>query len=415
VTTTAGHGSTSVIEEKKVVPGTDAEVRRAAVERQLAVVIAGIETYGIQSFLLTQLRHAAKSGLRFSYLAAQDGDCAKALRAAGAQVEVVGGQIQRFYPGHPLLVLLSWLWWWPDLYRTYSGIRRRLRTTRHDIVYAQSYYGLVISRLAARGSGCRVVSHVHSNLNKKRLAGLQRILVSLILAVAADRLVTISDFVTASLWGPARRKAWRIYNGIDIHAISEMVRGTTKDPRRIVTVGRLVSWKKQEMALQAIKILVERGVDCTLEIIGGRGCTDPSDHELMLRALTTKLKIGDRVHFSGAVSPPYHRVAAAAALVSCSTREPFGLAVVEAAACGTAVVAADMGATAELIEDGRTGLLFSADDPVSLANALEQLLNNEALRTSLAEAALQRAMVLYGISEHLQTLRLCFDELLTRR
>jgi glycosyltransferase involved in cell wall biosynthesis len=182
-----------------------------------------------------------------------------------------------------------------------------------------------------------------------------------------------------------------------------------------VTVGRLVSWKKQEMALQAIKILVERGVDCTLEIIGGRGCTDPSDHELMLRALTTKLKIGDRVHFSGAVSPPYHRVAAAAALVSCSTREPFGLAVVEAAACGTAVVAADMGATAELIEDGRTGLLFSADDPVSLANALEQLLNNEALRTSLAEAALQRAMVLYGISEHLQTLRLCFDELLTRR
>lgn len=379
------------------------------------MVISGIETYGVQSFLLTQLRHSVCSGLRFSYLAAQNGGCVKALRAAGASVKVVGGQIQRHYPGHPLLVPLFWLWWWPDLYRTYDGIRQSLRTTHHEIVYAHSYYGLVISKLAARGTRCRVVGHLHGSLNRTRLAGLQRVLVSLTLAVAADRLVAISDFVTDSLWGPARRKAWRIYNGIDIHAISEMVRGTAKDSRRIVIVGRLVSWKKQQMAIQAVKLLLERGLDCTLEIIGGRGCSDPPDHELMLKALTAKLEISDRVHFAGAVFPPYHRIAAAAALVSCSTREPFGLVVVEAAACGTAVVAADMGATAELIEDGRTGLLFGADDPVSLANALEQLLNNEALRTSLAEAARQRALALYGIAEHLETLRLCFDELLTQR
>lgn len=412
----AGHGSTSVLEEKAVVPGADTEVRRAAVERQVAVVIAGIETYGIQSFLLTQLRHAAKSGLRFSYLAAQDGDCAEALRAAGAQVEVVGGQIQRSYPGHPLLVLLSWLWWWPDLYRTYSGVRRRLRTTRHDIVYTHSYYGLFIAGLAARGTGCRVVGQLHKNLDRTRLAGLQRILVSLALAVAADRLVAISDFVAAALWGPARRKARRIYNGVDIDGIAGMVRGTAKDPRRIAIVGRLVGWKKQDVAIQAIGILRDRGVDCTLEIIGGRSDTHPTpDHEPMLKRLTATLGLGDRVQFLGAVSPPYHRVAAAAALVNCSTSEPFGLVVVEAAACGTAVVAADAGATAELIEDGRTGLLFSADDPVSLANALERLLDDEALRTSLAEAARQRALALYGIAEHLQALRSCFDELLTQR
>jgi glycosyltransferase involved in cell wall biosynthesis len=393
-----------------VVPGADAGAWQSAVERQVAVVITGIETYGIQSFLLTQLRRSAQSGLHFSYLAAQDGDCAKALRAAGAQVEVMGGRIQRHYPGHPLLVPLFWLWWWPDLYRTYSGIRRRLRTTRYDIVYVHSHYGLVISRLAARGTRCPVVCHLHGSLNMARLGGLQRILVSLILAVAADRLVANSDFAATTLWEPARRKAKRIYTGVDIQAIAEMVRGTAKDPRRIVIVGRLAVVKKQELAIQAIAILRGRGVDCTLEIIGGHAHTDPtSDHEPMLKKLTAKLGIGDQVHFLGAVSPPYNRIAAAAALVSCSTRESFGLVVVEAAACGTAVVVADKGATAELVEDGKTGLLFSADDPVSLADALQKLLNDEALRGSLVEAARRRALARYGITEHLLALRSCFD------
>lgn len=411
-TTSARHEATDEPEDETVVPGTDAGAGRAAAERRVAVVITGIETYGIKSFLLTQLRHSAQSGLRFGYLAAQDGDCVETLRAAGAQVDVIGGQIQRPYPGHPLLVPLFWLWWWPDLYRTYSGIRRRLRTTRYDIVYAHSYYSLVISGLAACGTRCRVVGHLHGSLNRARLAGLQRIFVSLALAVAADRLVAISDFVAASLWGPARRKARRIYNGIDVHAIAELVRGATKDPQRIAIVGRLVSWKKQQLAIQAVEILRARGVACTLEIIGGRGHSDPPDHERMLKTLTATLEIGDQVHFLGSVSPPHHRVAAATALVSCSAREPFGLAVVEAAACGTAVVAADMGATAELIEDGKTGLLFSADDPVSLADALQRLLDDEALRGSLVEAARRRALARYGISEHLLALRSCFDAVL---
>lgn len=413
--TAVGHGATSVTEDEEVVPSADAGARQFGAERQVVVVISGIETYGIQTFLLTQLRHSAQSGLRFSYLAAQDGECAKSLRAAGARVEVVGGQIQRHYPGHPLLVPLFWLWWWPDLYRTYSGIRRQLRTTRHDIVYAHSYYGLIISGLAARSTGCRVVGHLHGSLNCARLGGLQRILVSLTMAVAADRLVANSDFAATTLWGPARRKARRIYNGVDIHAIAEMVRGTVKEPRRFVIVGRLAVVKKQELAIQAIEILRERGVDCALEIIGGHGHTDPtSDREPMLKRLTATLGLGDRVHFLGAVSPPHHRVAAATALVSCSTRESFGLVVVEAAACGTAVVAADEGATAELVEDGKTGLLFSAEDPVSLADALQRLLDNEALRISLAEAARQRALAQYGIARHLRDLRSCFDSVLTR-
>lgn len=385
---------------------------RGVARHHVAVVISGIETYGIQSFLLTQFRNTARDEIDFSYLAVEDGDCARALRAAGASVAVTGGRIQMPYPGHPLLVPLFWLWWWLDFYRAYSGIRQALRKTRYGIVYTHSYYGLVISALAARGNGCRMIGQLHGRLNDQRLAGLQRVLVSLALAGAADRLIAISDFVAASLWGPARRKVARIDNSVDIQAIAETTRGVVRDPRRIVIVGRLVGWKKQQLAIRAVDILRRRGVDCRLDIIGGRGHTDPPGHEQMLRELVASLELADRVTFLGAVSPPYRHVAAAAVCVSCSTREPFGLVIIEAAACGTAVVAADAGATRELIEDGRTGLLFCPDDPDSLAGMLQRLLDDGALRQSLAGTARQQALARYGISQHLHRLRSCFDEVL---
>lgn len=380
----------------------------------MAVVVTGIETYGIRTFLLTQLRHAAPSGMRFSYLAAEDGDCAEALRADGATVEIAGGKIQVHYPGHPLLVPFAWLWQGPGFYRAYRGIGRALRRGDYDIVYVHSFYGAIVARLAALGTGCRVVCHLHNTLNETRLAGLQRVLMSLALAVAADRLVAISDFVAASLWGPARRKVERIDNGTDIGAIAEMVQGVAEEPRRITIIGRLVEWKKHHVAIRAVDILRARGVDCELEIIGGRGHTDSPDYERTIRALVTTLGIGDRVHFAGAVSPPYRRLAAAAVCVGCATREPFGLVVVEAAACGTAVAAAGAGAMTELIEDGKTGLLFCPDDPASLADVLQRLLDDPALRASLAEAARRRTLERYGIDAHLNALRACFDGLVSR-
>ena len=415
-----GLESTSVTEDNEAVASADADPhcaagpRDAAAERQVAVVVTGIETYGIRTFLLTQLRHSAQSGMRFSYLAAEDGDCAEALRTAGAAVEVANGKIQVPYPGHPLLVPVAWLWQGPGFYRAYRGIKHSLRRTRYDIVYAHSFYGLIVARLAALGTGCRVVVHLHNILNERRLAGLQRVLMSLALAAAADRLVAISDFVAASLWGPARRKVERIDNGIDIGAVAEMAREVAEEPRLITVIGRLVEWKKQHLAIRAVDILRARGVDCRLEVIGARGHTDAPDYERTIRALVTTLGIADRVHFAGAVSPPYRRLAAAAVCVGCSTREPFGLVVVEAAACGTAVAAAAAGAMTELIEDGKTGLLFNADDPASLADVLQRLLDDVALRASLVEAARQRALERYGIVTHLNALRACFDGVLSR-
>ena len=381
--------------------------------RRVTVVITGSEGFGVRTVLLTQYRHAKQGGTNFSYLASQDGDCAKALRAAGASVRIIGGQIAPARPGHIVLFPLFWLFRLPRLYRAYAGIRRILRETPSEILYTHSFYSLAIGRLAARGLPCRVICHMHRDLDQTRLGGMQRILVSLALAASADRLVAISDFVAASVWGPARRKVCRVDNAVDVRGIIAAVHGVAKIPRRIVIVGRLQARKKQQVAIRAIKILRERGIECDLEMIGGRGRAS-GRHERTLRDLINALDLADRVRFAGVVSPPYRRVAAAIACVSCATREPFGLAVIEAAACGTAVVAADAGATAELIEDRKTGLLFRADDPIALADALEDILRHNALAASLTETARRRVLERYDIPEHLRALRRCFDAALVQ-
>ncbi len=391
--------------------GQDDNASQRSAMRQVAVVIAGVEDFGIRTFLLTQFRHAEQAGIRLRYIAVQDGDCTKAFRAAGASVVVGGGQIALGHPGHPLLLPFFWLLRLPRLWRAYAGMRRFLQSVPAEILYSHSYASLAIGRLAARGLDCRLVCHLHNALNPTRLLGLQRVLVSLALAAIADRLVAVSDFVAASLWGPARRKADRVDNGIDAQTIMAAIPGAAKDPRRIVIVGRLVGWKKQQVAIRAIQILRGRGVDCELEIIGGP--LDPSvRHYRTLRDLIRGLGLTDHVHFMGVLSPPYRRVASAVACVSCSTREPFGLALVEAMVCGTAVVAARAGAMTELIEDRVTGLLVSPDDPAALADALERLLRDGVLRAALIDSARRRALERYDIASHLRALRGCLDAVL---
>jgi glycosyltransferase involved in cell wall biosynthesis len=379
----------------------------------VVVVITGVEDFGVRTVLLTQFRHSEQGGICFAYLASFDGDCAKALRAAGASVHIVGGQMAPLHSRHPVLLLFFWLFRLPRLYRAYAGIRRFLQQNPCEILYAHSFYSLVIGRLAARGLRCCTICHMHRDLDQTRLAGLQRIMVSLVLASSADGLVAISDFVAASLWGPARRKSFRVDNAIDAQNIIAAVQGSPKRPGLIVIVGRLHARKKQQVAIRAIKILRARGIECELEIIGGRGFGSGRHHQT-LRDLINALGLADRVRFAGIVSPPYRRIAEATVCVSCATREPFGLAVIEAAASGTAVVAADAGATAELIEDRKTGLLFRPDDPVALADALECLLRDSTLCAALAEAARQRVLERYDIARHLRAMRCCFETAMAR-
>lgn len=112
-----------------------------------------------------------------------------------------------------------------------------------------------------------------------------------------------------------------------------------------------------------------------------------------LEALVAELRLGDAVRFLGFVPeadlPSLYNAADVFALVSRRYDllvEGFGIAAVEASACGVAVVAGREGGLGDAVRDGETGLLVDPYDPRDVAAALTRVLSDGALRRRLGQA-----------------------------
>ena len=112
-----------------------------------------------------------------------------------------------------------------------------------------------------------------------------------------------------------------------------------------------------------------------------------------MQSLVSDLGLRDRVVF---VPPqPHHLLStwyrAADVLLVPSRAESFGLVALEAAACGTPVVASDVGGLRTIVEDGRTGFLVEPRDPSAFAIAVDKLLADPALALEMGAAGAERA------------------------
>ena len=142
----------------------------------------------------------------------------------------------------------------------------------------------------------------------------------------------------------------------------------------ILFVGRVEPLKGIDRLLEAISHL-KKQPGLKLVIIGG---DDSSQFELAkLRALSRDLGIKNSVSFLGSV--PQKRLplfySAADICVVPSYYETFCLVILESLACGTPVVATNVGAAASLIQQGETGYLVADNTPYNLAQGIERLLS----------------------------------------
>jgi len=104
--------------------------------------------------------------------------------------------------------------------------------------------------------------------------------------------------------------------------------------------------------------------------------------------LAEKLGIADRVHFVGNQQRVENLFACADAFLLPSHYESFGLAALEAMACGVPVVAADVGGVSEVIADGKSGFLVQPDDYEAGGERLHSLIADEKVNQEFREAAL---------------------------
>jgi D-inositol-3-phosphate glycosyltransferase len=172
--------------------------------------------------------------------------------------------------------------------------------------------------------------------------------------------------------------------------------GIPPDDRMILFVGRIQPLKGIDTLIRALALAKHREPELTqnicVSIIGG----DPNpDSEVeqreveRLNALRAELDIKDVVTFLGAKDQDslVYYYAAAETVVMPSHYESFGMVALEAMACGTPVIASDVGGLSFSIEDGFNGFLVPGRDPTALANKIILLLKYPDLRDQLSDQA----------------------------
>jgi D-inositol-3-phosphate glycosyltransferase len=164
----------------------------------------------------------------------------------------------------------------------------------------------------------------------------------------------------------------------------------------LLYVGRIEPLKGIDTLIRAIALMDRTGImsECPhfLAIIGGDPNTSEGElsHEMQrLQSLCDELKVDDLVIFLGKQNQetlPYYYSAAQVVIVP-SHYESFGLVALEAMACGTPVVASQVGGLAYLIQDGITGFSIPDGDPHLLAARLTTLISDENLRNRMGKQA----------------------------
>lgn len=149
----------------------------------------------------------------------------------------------------------------------------------------------------------------------------------------------------------------------------------------ILSVGRLAPYKGTDIALMAFSLLPRKDVDLVL-------CGAPF-HRAHICGLIKDLGLSGRVRLTGLRPAAETRALTEACLfhVSAARVETFGMANLEAMACGKAVVAPRVGGVVDYVKDGVNGILVPPKDPEALAAAMGRLLDGPALRARLGRRA----------------------------
>jgi glycosyltransferase involved in cell wall biosynthesis len=190
----------------------------------------------------------------------------------------------------------------------------------------------------------------------------------------------------------------------------------------VLSVGRMDPMKGQDRAIRAISTLTDRFPNLKMVFVGngsfsgsgrGLGLSKSSVWRENLETLAKDLGIQDKVVFAGHVSQKeldsmYERCQFT---VLPSVKEGFGLVVVESWLHSKAAIVTNQAGVAELIEDGKNGLLVNPDDTEALASKMSILLSDKDLTRSIGERGFETSKQC-SMEEGLKAETRAIDELL---
>jgi glycosyltransferase involved in cell wall biosynthesis len=331
---------------------------------------------GIETFLRTIALQPAPALATMDYALCFDGRLARELRAAGANVTVLGDVRLR----SPRAVRA--------VRRTFA---RLLREQRYDVVVSHSVWSHVVFGPVVREHGARFVCYLHDVANRTgwidRWASL----------TPPDLVLCNSAFTErASRWLFRRTRRRTLYLPLAPSGPSDRSRDTLRaslgtDPAAVVLLqaSRMEAWKGQRLLIDALHAL-RANPKWTCWIAGGPQRPAEAEYQAELAAMVERLGLSSRIQFLGQRDDVASLMAAADVYCQPNVRpEPFGLAFVEALAAGLPVIATAMGGALEIVAPDCGAL--TAPEPAALSAAIAAYVDGEAMRKGVATTGPRRA------------------------
>jgi glycosyltransferase involved in cell wall biosynthesis len=263
------------------------------------------------------------------------------------EIEIVHAHLARDYPPAAVAARLA---------------RRRLIITRHVPFALNSLHRFALANVA------RVIcvsEGVASRLREQRI-------------FADEKICVVANGVEFARYDDALANFDRNdYRRASLHTSARLL---------VATVGELSETKGQEDFVRAAAIVARQLTDVDFFVVGEDNSRDERTRR-RLEEIVEEENLRGRVHFRGYAPDLPRLLAAFDVYVSASRAEAFGLATVEAAACGASVVATATDGSREIIEDGVTGRLVPVGDVEGLALVIVSLLEDEDERARLSANA----------------------------
>ncbi len=339
---------------------------------RVTLVISSLGAGGAERVLTTMVNYWARNGRDVTVLSLQDADTRpfyrlhpdvhyKPLALLGASNSTISAVVNNV--------------------KRLTAIRRSLRSSHSDFVISFLSETNVLTLLASRFAGARVVVTEHTDPTRWPIAPAWSVLRRMTYRWA-DRIVVLNEFAG---------EFFRKFGDVEVipNPIEDCARqagSSSQQPREnlVVAMGRLGPEKGFDILLHAFSRLGHRIGEWKLVIIG-EGVERPR-----LERLIEELGIREHVTLTGMVREPRHYLRRAGIFVLSSRYEGFPMSLCEAMACGTAIISTEYhDGIHDLVESGRNGLIVPPEDAGALARGMSTLIDQSSLRKRFGENARQ--------------------------
>jgi len=388
--------------------------------KRILYVHNSADNYGASRSLLRLLPLMSVRGYQAVVLLPEDGPLRERLEALGLGIKVI---VERWLsiidrgafkslPG-----VARFLWSFPI-----SVVRLGRVVRREKISLVHTNTGVMPApALAAKLAGVPHLWHVRDSFHEFRsLWTMYRRYITAL----SDRVICVSNPIAGQFAGATNVTV--VHNGLPLEEfptapVADELRAHFREAFRlgdavvIGCVGRVKFVRKgQEVLVQALARLKQRGL-AVIGLIVGSTSAGNEDHLTRLKGLIQELGLGADVVLAGELADPKPAYAAMDVFVLPSAQpEPFGGVVLEAMAMRRPVIATAIGGSLDQVADGESRFLVAPGDADALADKLELLCRDVALRQRLGEAGRTRLEKCFSVEQMVEKMERIYRATLER-